>query len=77
MVQPSSYLKIHPITDFLLVIVIALVNPLRFLKQAGGLLLLATGLFPMESHLVWVLTIWHTVFPDTLSNPASSWAVTD
>lgn len=50
---------------------------LGFLKQAGGSLLLATSLFPMESHLVWVITIWHTVFLDTLSNPASSWAVTE
>ena len=51
-VQLRSCLKIHPITVFLLMIAIALVKPLGFLKLAGGLQVLVTRSFPLECQLI-------------------------
>ena len=48
----NNCLKVHSIAVFLIVTVIALVNPFGFLKQAGGLQLLATGPIPGECQLI-------------------------
>ena len=44
-------MKIHPVAVFLLLTVLDLVHPLGFLKEAGGMQLLAVGPFAMECHL--------------------------
>ena len=48
----NNCLKVHPIAVFLIVTVIALVNPSRFLRQADRLQLLTTCPFPVEGQLI-------------------------
>lgn len=60
-VQPSNCLKVHPVAVFSLLIALTLLQPLRFLKQAGGSQLLAAGPFAVEYH-------FDSVAPCTLRN---------
>lgn len=48
----NNCLKVHPTVVFLIVTVIALVNPLKFLRQASRLQLLATCPFQVEDRLI-------------------------
>ena len=49
--RPSNCLKIHPTAVFSLLTVLALLNPLAFLKQVGDSQVLAGGPFSVECHV--------------------------
>ena len=71
-VQPSNSLKVHPIAVFSLLTALTLLQPLRFLKQAGGSQVLAAGPFAVEYHFDYVMILRHRVLSYTFPWPASS-----
>ena len=73
-VWPSNCLKIHPIAVFFLLTGLALLPPLGFLRQGGGLQLLPGGPFEVQGALDQVTTVWNRALSDTHPEPASSWA---
>ena len=64
-VWPSNCLKVYPIAVFSLLTALTLLQPLLFLKQAGGSQLLAAGPFAVEYHFNYMMILSHHVLLDT------------
>ena len=65
MALPCNCLKIHPIAVFLLLLELALLHPLGFLKQVAGSQFLTLGPFAVECHLDEVTAALHPALRHT------------